>query len=219
MIAANDTLKDRFKDLLALKDQKQIDATKKLITDLIHSDLLKALATWNNCLMGGANQTSVIKAWGTAVYTHYYPVFGPDAAKAIQAQWDFVDAQQALSVMYLVEYYNEQGMPESAFSTINEWQQNRKAQLALLCATIKASDSVYTLTKASDGKYSQTWDVFALRALPPGIIKVGDLLWSQNIVLQLPMLWWLFYHNDPATGFPFPRWRRDGLVCSAAVGA
>jgi hypothetical protein len=34
LIAANDTLKQRFKDLLALKDQKQIDATKKLITDL-----------------------------------------------------------------------------------------------------------------------------------------------------------------------------------------
>jgi hypothetical protein len=204
LIAANDTLKQRFKDLLALTDQKQIDQTKKLITDIIHNDLLEALATWNNCLMGGANQTSVIKAWGTAVYTHYYPVFGPDAAKAIQAQWDFIDAQQALSIMYLVEYYNEQGMPESAYNTINQWQQNRKAQLALLCAAVNVSDQVYTLTKGSDGKYSQTWDTFALRALPPGIIKVGDWLWSQDIVLQLPMLWWLFPNDNWATGFPFP---------------
>ena len=201
LIAANDTLKQRFKDLLALTDQKQIDQMKKLITDIIHNDLLEALATWNNCLMGGANQTSVIKAWGTAVYTHYNPVFGPAAAQSIQAQWDFVDAQQALSVMYLVEYYNEQGLPESAYNTINEWQQNRKAQLSLLCATTQTMDSTYTLNKGSDGKVFQTWAVFALRSLPPGIIKVGDLFWSQNIVLQLPMLWWLFYHNDPATGF------------------
>ena len=215
MISQNGHLQGRFKDLLSMTNQDEINETKKEIRDSIYINFAvgASVELWNNCLIGLAGNTSVIHALGKLIYNQNSSVFGPGAAKAIQTQWDYFDAHQAFTVMFLVDYYHDRAEPDSARSAINTWQQHRKAQLLSLHANTKAYDSVYTLTKGSDGKDTQQVESVSLACLPSAMIKAGNWLWLQNLVNNLPMIWWsgplnaMFQattNGDLSSGLPVP---------------
>ena len=71
------------------------------------------------------------------------PMYGPDDAMAIQQQWNYFDAQQAMTVNFLVEQINlipnlsAEGRLRQQRALIEEWTNIRQAQLALLrgCAS------------------------------------------------------------------------------------
>jgi hypothetical protein len=206
LIEVNGTLQRLFSNLLKLTDKDQIKDLKAEINDLIKNNLETAVATWHNHLAGASGQTSVINAWGRAVYRHHTPVFGQAGAQAIQSQWDYFDAQQALSVMYLVNYYNEKGQQPLAIDTINDWQRNRKQQILLLRANVTLQDQIYSLVEAGDGKYRHDTTNLYLRHLPPEVIKVGDFMCCKYILPQLKSSQWSPTLENPKGG----KWARYG---------
>ncbi len=187
MIDTNTTLARLFNDTLSMKAPADIARVVDEAVELIDREYLGAVETWNNALVGVANKTSLIKSWGVSVYKNHSSVFtgsifGLNEAQAIQSQWDYFDAQQALSVMYLIEYQNKKGLKPTAMRIFNDWQNNRKVQLSLLYANITPSYNVYSLSSDSSSKYTMKAEQVSVASFPVNSIVVGDLLWSRNLI-------------------------------------
>ena len=112
LIAVNTTLNGAFKSLLIAKPAEQQKLKGSIATEL--AKLTTGLATWDNCLRGISGQTGLINGWGRKVRANCADWFSPVSALAIELHWDYFDAQQALTVAYLVEFYNQNDEPTMA---------------------------------------------------------------------------------------------------------
>lgn len=170
LINANTTLAGLFQQLAQVdtNDKDAIASAKAAVNDVLNSTIALAPATWNTALCGTAGSTGVIAAWNRVAQTHYVH-FGTDATNAIQQHWQFLDAQQALSAMYAVEYYNNQNNPTAAAAVISTWHTNRKAQLGLLRAMPVGSDYAKWTDPAT--KIS-TYETTSLLQFPPNCVVV-----------------------------------------------
>jgi prefoldin subunit 5 len=119
LINVNKTLNDAFRDLLIAKPEELV-RMKKDITGKLEK-LTDGLATWDNCLRGVSGQTGLIHGWARKVRANCKNWFSAHSASAIQSHWDYYDAQQALTVAYLVDYYH-QSEPTKARSTLETWR-------------------------------------------------------------------------------------------------
>ena len=140
LIAVNTTLNGAFKSLLIAKPAEQQKLKGSIATEL--AKLTTGLATWDNCLRGISGQTGLINGWGRKVRANCADWFSPVSALAIESHWDYFDAQQALTVAYLVEFYNQNDEPTMAKNTLETWSQNRKLQLSMLRGTLRREEKV-----------------------------------------------------------------------------
>jgi hypothetical protein len=122
----------------------QVFDLKNKINALVRTtEYQNGLATWNNALIGGNGQTSLLGAWGSVVFNQDPHFFNTAQAAKIQDRWDSFDAQQAITVWCLVEGYNG-GLvrqPELAIKTLREWWKNRNVQLGVLRGSTASVDT------------------------------------------------------------------------------
>ncbi len=178
LIDANKQLTTDFVVLLGAQ-RGQVNSVKKDIRTLMDADFLKGLNTWNSWLTGSSGQTSLLAAWSQAVCRNSGNFFNWGAAERIQKQWEFFDAQQALTVAYLVEHYNTNGDTDMVTSTLAAWQANRTAQLALLRGTTSQLDRFPVV--GADGKRSAVETPLA-NALPPDTM----------VSIKTSLMWYLY---------------------------
>jgi hypothetical protein len=158
---------------------------------LFDGDYLSGLQTWKGALLGYDAQSSsgLIRGFSHAVYLRTKPMFGvelmnpmygPDDAIAIQQQWDYFDAQQAMTVNFLVEQINlipnlsAEGRIHQQRALIEEWTNIRQAQLALLRGCASPADD-FPIIDGDQITYRRTM----LPALPPNcaIDKKSNKMW------------------------------------------
>ena len=106
---------------------------------------LNGIETWNDVLLGVAGRTGLLKAWGAAVLSRSKPYYGPVEPKGggprmVQAQWDYFDAQQALTANFLITYLRGTGEVPTANAMHKRWMQNRTAQIRSLRGGVLAVD-------------------------------------------------------------------------------
>ena len=143
LIDTNTTLNDKFQSLLVATPEEQLKLKGSITAELAElADKGTGLATWDNCLRGLSGQTSLIQGWGCKVRAHCDGWFSPHSALDIEAQWDYFDTHQALTVAYLVEYYNQNNEPTIAKSTLEKWSHNRQSQLRMLRGTLRQEEKV-----------------------------------------------------------------------------
>lgn len=155
LIDANKTLSGHYSDLLKLDPKahagqviSKIGDIERLINDPTY---LRGVETWHNALSGLNGQTSLLRAWGKAVFHEpSASIFDQTQAGKIQSRWDAFDAQQALTVAYLVDHYNSKLIPEPATAQriLAQWWGNRQVQLQALRGCVKKVD---VFPQAHDG--------------------------------------------------------------------
>jgi hypothetical protein len=188
LIDTNTTLKTYFSELT--KPGADVAGLKRDIAKLMDADFLKGMATWNDALCGLEGQTAVLNAWGQAVAAKGMPFYTDDEAQKIDEHWGYLDAQQAMTVNFLIEHYNanKEAHDDSIVSdTLRAWQQNRVTQMKMLRGGRRPSDSFVTL--GDDGKpvtvvtplVCRPW--FASLWLGPA----GWYMWCSNIVPWGPL--------------------------------
>lgn len=129
-LTQNTTIFKAF-NVFATAAQSDLPSEKAAILDLFDASILEAPAAWNTVLGGDGTSPNLIDEWNKVVRLHH-AFFGPDAATALGTHWAWLDAQQAQSILYCVEYQNETGNRAAARQTLIDWRTNRTAQLALL---------------------------------------------------------------------------------------
>jgi hypothetical protein len=139
--------------------------------------------TWHDALVGAGGQTGLIEAWAAAVYANHADWYGEDAARKVQRQWDYLDGQQALSVNYLIEHYNDQGLTELARDTLAQWHENRVQQVRLLRGMLRDSLAWRAIDRAGQVIEGR----FALNHLPEhiAISPATRIMWL--IVISTPV--------------------------------
>jgi hypothetical protein len=104
--------------------------------------------TWHSALTGDAGQTSLIAAISRTARDSCGGLYGPQAAAQMQAQWEYLDAQQALTMAWYVNYLNDSGQSEFVMKTLRGYAGRRLEQTKLLRG-VKDRD-VEVLTEAGD---------------------------------------------------------------------
>jgi len=163
LIDKNESLTDDFRTLLGMRGD-----TSGLRADMaskMSGDFLDCLAAWNNAMTGSHGTTSLIAGWSKVVASSG-PFFNRAMAARIQQQWAYFDAQQALSVTYLIEHYNATRQKSRVRPVLDAWMRNRQHQLTLLRGTFETSDTFPAI--GADGR--KTVQTTRLRALPPNTI-------------------------------------------------
>lgn len=170
LIDTNQTLLGMFNDLASAATSADAQAQRTAIMAQLGQSIVSAPATWNNSLVGVAGATGVIEAWNQVVHTHY-PFFGPAVAVAIAQHWSFIDAQQAQSVMYCVEWMNNSGDRAGALRTLNTWRENRITQLGMLRGMPYSID-VFTYTNADPAAGTASIESIntPVNMLPPNVV-------------------------------------------------
>lgn len=87
------------------------------------------LETWHDVLTGANGQTSLIRASSRAVFKKQ-SIFNQRQVQIVQEYWEYFDAQQALTVSYLIDFLNATERHDETRTLISRWYRNRDAQLA-----------------------------------------------------------------------------------------
>ncbi len=154
LIARNDTIQRHTDVLLDIAPNAshsaeerarrlaEAERQKRLIFDDMTPDYLDGPTRWDNALRGLRGQLGLIQSWSRMVATKSGWSFGAADAAKIQEHWDFLDAQQALNVSYVVDYYMAHGLTTQARTTLAQWYRNRAAQLSMLRGTVTRQDEM-----------------------------------------------------------------------------
>jgi TAT (twin-arginine translocation) pathway signal sequence len=181
LVATNLTIFRMLQSLLkvdAKKNPAQVRDLKAKIQALVQgSDYQTGPQLWHDALVGANGQTSLLRAWGAAVFNQQgLSIFDASQAAKIQARWDCFDAQQAMTVWCVVEGYNSGRVPQPdlANATLDAWWENRKAQLRVLRGGVKTTD---TFAEVLNGK--SVLVTTKLNCLPPDTLysKATGKLW------------------------------------------
>jgi hypothetical protein len=140
LISVNATLNREFRSLLTAKPDEQLSIKQSITAEF--AKLPTGLATWDECLRGASGQTGLIEGWAWKIRMKCADWFSPRSAAAIQSHWDYFDAQQALTVAYLVEFHNQRKERTMARSVLETWSQNRQLQLRMLRGTSRHEEKV-----------------------------------------------------------------------------
>lgn len=171
IIATNTTLTSLFLNLTGVdtKNSAALATAKQAVSAELTQNIVLAPALWNQTLCGYAGVTGLIEAWNRVVQTHHTN-FDVVAATAIQTQWETLDAQQALSVTYAIEYYNNAKQPDQAAAVMTTYKTNRTTQLALVLGGSAKSDS----TEWTDAATKETATVVTtMSSLPPAVMLLS----------------------------------------------
>jgi outer membrane murein-binding lipoprotein Lpp len=148
LVATNLTIFRMLKNLLkvdAKANPAQVRDLKAKIQALVQdSDYQTGPQIWHDALVGSNGQTSLLRAWGSAVFNQQgVSIFDAAQAAKIQARWDCFDAQQAMTVWCVVEGYNSGDIPQPdlAKATLEAWWANRNDQLRVLRGGVKTVDA------------------------------------------------------------------------------
>ena len=136
-----------LEDFQALRGARpaEIAATVRRFRSKFADSLERGLETWNNALLGLSGQTSILQASSNVIVARSGALYGPADAKKMQNRWDYLDAQQALTAMFLVERLNAMGRPERAKAALRKWAENRKAQVARVYGGVRSVEDMVTL--------------------------------------------------------------------------
>jgi hypothetical protein len=156
LIARNRHLVEAMKVLVALNPTPQdtpqqradkltaIATQKDHIYSLFDPFYFAALEKWNLLIQGGVgDDISLIKTWSALSYATATNYYGKEQAIGMQNLWDYIDAQQALTVSFLVDYYTSHTPtnPAQAQATLATWYRYRVQQLGLLRGQARRSDN------------------------------------------------------------------------------
>lgn len=181
LIAKNESLSQSLQDLLAMTAVGQKPDTDpngqvaKRIADvrsqLVAVDAL-GLAYWHNALMGTGASPGLIELFSKSVAANNPNFYGAREAGLVEAWWQYMDAQQALTLNLLCEYRKLAGGDPKPL--LQRWRDNRVAQLQKLRGCVSTTDSL-DLSAAGLGKTDTQ-----LYALPPGVVRQQgtDLMWG-----------------------------------------
>lgn len=128
LISRNKYLNEKFKYLLTAR-KENIQRTKNDISNAINDpNYQSGIETWHDVLTGLNGQTSLIRASSRAVFNKQ-SIFNQKQAQIVQEYWEYFDAQQALTVSYLIDSLNATDRRDEARMLISRWYRNRDAQL------------------------------------------------------------------------------------------
>ena len=207
LIKLNSYLNRTFKQL-ARSTPQTMQAVKREIRQSLSGPLLLGLETWHAALCGLNGKTGMIEAWNRDVYNSCGALFGWDQATAIQQNWDFVDAQQAMTVAYLVEHLNDTGQKELVRSTLEQWRVNRFEQLVRLRGVTNMWDEWPKYDSA--GRRVGNW-LLRLSFFPKDVIITtkNKIMWHLQIGPEVPQL---FHNIDFAHEIDGEMRRRDSMI-------
>lgn len=105
------------------------------------------MQSWHSTLYGTVSQeNTLLVLWSKIVQKLKTDVYDSSQADAVQAQWDYFDAQQARSLAYVVDYMRgnaSYSVADDILPTIQRWRNNRKLQLSLLKGNSRGVDIFY----------------------------------------------------------------------------
>ena len=190
LIDRNYELARQFKLLLTASND-DIRGIKTIADKLIDATFLSGMQTWKGALVGYDSTTNsgLLRGWNRAVFLSPTKVFNLSDASAIQQQWDYFDAHQAMTVNFIMKWLNlndqlsVQGRQHQARALLDEWYNNRKAQLALLRGNSRLVDRLPVVR--GDAIVN---DDTRLMALPPRCVvdKTHPVMWFIEVSLPLP---------------------------------
>ena len=191
LVEHNDTLMDYYRGIANAKSADALTYAKaKFLGGAGFFDVHTAVETWHHTLAGFGQAPGLIQLWAEDVYQSN-KLFGPATAKAIQDHWEFFDAQQTRTVMFLIDTMNfeqavfKAGDAQDSVKVLRRWHEYRKTQLGLLRGTLEKTDAPFTYI--DDAGKSQT-ETLPLNSLPLGLIidRETNTVWLQNIDVFLP---------------------------------
>jgi hypothetical protein len=143
-------------------------------------------------MCGFNGNTSIIKAWGVVVYNNN-PLFGLAASQAIQKNWEWFDAQQAMTMNYLVERCNSSSLSRLVPEKMERWRAYRLDQLALLRGMVKTTDIHYSIDVQTQRASSY---LTLLKILPAGVLidLETQVMWALNV--GSPVRQDIFWNNQ-----------------------
>lgn len=186
LIVLNTSLKVRMRQL-ASSSLQTAEAAKRDVRAYLTGSLQLGMETWHAALCGLNGKTGMIEAWNRDVYAGCGGLFGWEQAVAIQQNWDYLDAQQAMTVSYFVEHLNDSGQRDLVRPTLAQWESNRAEQLVRLRGVARVWDE---WPKPSGGTTLR-----ALSFLPKDVlISPGtNRMWHLEIGPEVPQMW---YNED-----------------------
>jgi hypothetical protein len=190
----NGALNIKYKNLASSTDLAEIRSLKEEIRTALYgpNDLDAAMETWHNSMCGFNGNTSIIKAWGVVVYNNN-PLFGLAASQAIQKNWEWFDAQQAMTMNYLVERCNSSNLSRLVPEKMERWRAYRLDQLALLRGMVKTTDIHYSIDVQTQRASSY---LTLLKVLPAGVLidLETQVMWALNV--GSPVRQDIFWNNQ-----------------------
>jgi hypothetical protein len=182
LISQNKHLNEKFKYLLTAS-KENVKKTKIEIAFAIENTTYQSgIETWHDVLTGANGQTSLIRAGSRAVFNKQ-SIFNRRQAQIIQQYWEYFDAQQALTVSYLVDLLNATNRRDEAGTLISQWYTNRDAQLAKIRGCVAPVD-LFPKIRGTAVVEQRT----ALNALPQGTLysKATSLMWCTESFGPMP---------------------------------
>ena len=179
LITMNDTLRRNYDALRRSSDNARPGAMDTIRALMDGETFLGAPEKWHNVLANSFDDQGLIQAWNKVVVRRN-TLFENKAAAQIQTHWDYYDAQQALSILFYVEFLNDRDQHEQVPDFLNQWRDKRRKQLTLLRGTIREVDLFHTFNETKAPRAEATF----LRALPKGVIVDAktDLMWWPKIL-------------------------------------
>lgn len=116
------------------------------LKDYILKNLVQGgMQSWHNALYGTVSRdSSLIVLWSKVVQQVNPGIYDFAMADAVQSQWDYLDAEQARAIAYIIDYMrSEPAYVNDIIPTIESWRQNRKLQMSILRGTSHMSDNFY----------------------------------------------------------------------------
>jgi hypothetical protein len=193
LIVRNKHLNEKFRYLLSASSGAVGPTKVDILLAIADPNYQSGLATWNDALMGTNGLTSLIVALSRAVFNKQQ-IFNQKQATLVQQYWDYIDAHQALTVSYIVDYLNATKRHDETTTLISTWYSNRAAQIALLRGVTRDVDVFPTI----DGKTVS--DVRTpLNALPKSTLysRSTGFMWFTQPLGPAPgnILSWASYSN------------------------
>lgn len=186
LVNLNRTLQNHYTNLLESEEAEQPKISRQIIN--LTKRLIGADVTWHNAIVGSGGQTGLVEAWGRIVFSNASigspkGWYDASSAKLTQEHWDFLDAQQAMSVYFLCEFYHKNDQPKSARNLLKAWHKNRSEQVKLLRGVLRPTIE-YTTINAKNEPVHGSWKVHAL----PNNVAISiimDMMWYLPLA-QIP---------------------------------
>jgi len=151
LISHNQTLLEMYRDIVDPSKRDAIAFNKQQFLQQVGDGVIVrgVRQLWNDSIQGLNGQTGLIEAFCRKVWSSPRAFTAADA-HSIEQHWDFLDAQQSLSIMFLMEYYNAHGAGSNVPDLLKKWEASRRQQLTRLRGTLRAYDVFPILSRDPD---------------------------------------------------------------------
>jgi len=151
LISHNQTLLEIYRDIADPSKRDAITFNKQQFLQQVGDGVIVrgVRQLWNDSIQGLNGQTGLIEAFCRKIWSSP-TAFTEKDAHSIEQHWDFLDAQQALSMMFLMEYYKAHSAGSNIPDLLKKWEANRRGQLRKLRGTLRPYDLFPILTRDPD---------------------------------------------------------------------